>query len=382
MSQIRVHVVDYGRTYLQLRYTDPATGLQKTKSSKTKIRREAERAAGKWERELNEGTAGPSSRVTWSEFRDRYQKEHLSGLAKSTFRKWLDAAEAVEALMAPKYLSSLTAEKISTLASKLRDGTRKETTIDSHLAHLKAAMNWAVGVQLLASSPRFPKLRRSKRGQKESPMKGRPISSEEFEAMLATVPTVLEDADPEPWRFFLRGLYLSGLRLDESLRLWWHDSDNENALVVDLSREFPLLRVPSEGEKGNKDRLLPIVPDFANFLLAVPEADRQGLVFQFPDGRSPWYVSKKVSEIGQKAGVVVSSKGKKPKYASSQDLRRSFGFTWSRKVMPPVLKELMRHENIQTTMRYYVGVNAEETARMLWEGNTSGNSRPLRKRKR
>jgi len=34
--------------------------------------------------------------------------------------------------------------------------------------------------------------------------------------------------------------------------------------------------------------------------------------------------------------------------------------------MPQVLKELMRHEDIQTTMRYYVGRNAQTTADALW----------------
>ena len=34
--------------------------------------------------------------------------------------------------------------------------------------------------------------------------------------------------------------------------------------------------------------------------------------------------------------------------------------------MPKVLQELMRHANINTTMRYYVGQNAERTAGLLW----------------
>ena len=33
----------------------------------------------------------------------------------------------------------------------------------------------------------------------------------------------------------------------------------------------------------------------------------------------------------------------------------------------PVLQELMRHENIETTMKYYVGRNAERTADALWD---------------
>ena len=34
--------------------------------------------------------------------------------------------------------------------------------------------------------------------------------------------------------------------------------------------------------------------------------------------------------------------------------------------MPQVLQELMRHESIETTLRYYVGRNADLTADSLW----------------
>jgi len=45
--------------------------------------------------------------------------------------------------------------------------------------------------------------------------------------------------------------------------------------------------------------------------------------------------------------------------------------------MPAVLKELMRHEDINTTMNYYVGVNAELTAEALYaavSGDTFGDT--------
>jgi len=35
--------------------------------------------------------------------------------------------------------------------------------------------------------------------------------------------------------------------------------------------------------------------------------------------------------------------------------------------MPPVLQELMRHESIETTLKYYVGRNAQATAKLLWD---------------
>ncbi len=76
-----------------------------------------------------------------------------------------------------------------------------------------------------------------------------------------------------------------------------------------------------------------------------------------------------VSEIGEAATVKVSEDGGKVKFASAPDLRRSFGERWASRVMPNVLQELMRHDNIQTTMRYYVGQNAQRTSAILWEAH-------------
>ena len=52
--------------------------------------------------------------------------------------------------------------------------------------------------------------------------------------------------------------------------------------------------------------------------------------------------------------------------------------------MPKELMELMRHKSIDTTMRFYVGQNADKTASILWEAyressqpSTAPDSRPL-----
>src|ERR1700694_2898618 len=113
-----------------------------------------------------------------------------------------------------------------------------------------------------------------------------------------------------------------------------------------------MLRVRAELEKGNEDRLLPIAPEFAEFLLATPEAERVGRVFK-PAARrkdhstlSEDWVGRIFSRLGKAAGVKVDIHPKtgKIKYASARDLRRSFGERWAPRVMPMVLKELMRHE--------------------------------------
>ena len=60
-------------------------------------------------------------------------------------------------------------------------------------------------------------------------------------------------------------------------------------------------------------------------------------------------------------------KGAKVKFASAHDLRRSFGTRWARQLMPAQLMVLMRHEDINTTMKYYVDLPASELAEELWQ---------------
>jgi integrase len=68
--------------------------------------------------------------------------------------------------------------------------------------------------------------------------------------------------------------------------------------------------------------------------------------------------------------------GLKRKYASAHDLRRAFGLRWSARVMPAVLQQLMRHGSIETTMRYYVGRDADAVADVLWEAVELVTSKP------
>jgi integrase len=122
-----------------------------------------------------------------------------------------------------------------------------------------------------------------------------------------------------------------------------------------------------------------MAPEFAEMLQATPEAERTGYVFNPAPQRqkrsqrlSAASVGRTGGAIGEKAGVVVNKE--QEKYASAHDLRRSFGLRWASRVMPQVLMELMRHESIDTTMKYYVGRNAQSTAAILWEAHRRANT--------
>ena len=273
---------------------------------------------------------------------------------------------AVERLVGPKLLASLDAAQLSKFQAALRAGKLEEPSIKGHLAYLHAALGWAKLVGMIVEVPAmaFP--------TRTAGMKGRAIAGEEFDRMIAAVPAVFADKPEtiESWKHLLRGLWWSGLRLGEALALDWTD---DRKLCVDLEGKRPMFRVRANAEKGYKDRTFPVAREFAEMLLAVPSIDREGQVFRPAMRREHGKphrldtVSNVIVEIGKKAGVKVFERGSKAKYASAHDLHRAFGFRWSSRVMPPVLQQLMRHENIQTTMTYYVGRNAEATAEVVWD---------------
>jgi integrase len=367
-----------GRPTYRLQWRDPIT--QRLLSKATTVRQSglardhkaAEKLAGELEAQLASGSAALPSRFTWEDFRKRYEAEVLPGLAKSTEAKAKTVFDRLETEISPVRLRDLTEARLSHFAAMLRKSAVSETTILAYLAHLKAALNWAVRQKLLPALPAFPKVQRAKKSNRR-PMKGRPVTTEEFERMLATVPKVVGEKGAAEWQRYLRGLWVSGLRLAESLDLWW---DREDRLLPVFPRGGrPMLKVPAELEKGHADRLLPVAPEFALLLMDTPPEKRAGPVFPLPPRKGnhgrplPRAVSAIVSEIGQKANVKVYVDPKDPdrvKYASAHDLRRAFGERWAARLMPTQLMELMRHESIDTTLRYYVGTDAQRTADAAW----------------
>ena len=178
--------------------------------------------------------------------------------------------------------------------------------------------------------------------------------------MLAMMP-VVRVHDAPVWQH-----YLSGLRLSESLLLSW---EPDAVLSIDLSGKHPKLRIQAEAEKGHRDRLLPITPGFATFLLHTPVKERAGSVFRLnglitEEAITAKRVGRTVSAIGKRAGIVVNKAD--GKFGSAHDLRRAFATRWAGLVKPATLQLLMRHESIETTLKYYVHQNADDVADELW----------------
>jgi integrase len=229
------------------------------------------------------------------------------------------------------------------------------------MRHIQAALGGAVSVGLLASVPKIvmPK------GSKGRRMKGGALVGEQFDRMLLAVPKV-RPHDSDEWVKYLRGLWLSGLRLRESVALSW---DDDAEFAIDLSSKRPRFRIKGSAQKSGQDELLPMTPDFAQFILRTPESERVGPVFKLiatdtQTRLTAHSVGKLVSEIGEAAGVVVNAVDHKT--ASAHDLRRSFATRWAKRVAPAILQKLMRHASIQTTMGFYVDLDVDDMADELW----------------
>ncbi len=363
-QEINVIVVKRGRDrFFYLRYKCPITGEKIEKSSGETTEKEARKRAGEWQAELQSG-GGKSSSAKWQDFRMRYEDGKVFGLRPATQDKISSMFNVVEDMMKPDNLRRITPQWLTTLQRRLLDSGREPATVQSICRHLKAALNWAKEQNIIHQVPKFPRLNKVRTVKQ---MKGRPITAEEFERMIQAVERTLKPRQHESVRFLLNGLWLSGLRLGEALSLTWDQW--AEGIRVDMSGKYVMLLIPLEGEKGGQDRVYPVTPDFAKMLRSVPPAERTGLVFKPILYRGVCHrvdtVSKAITLLGEAANIKVDAKKGKPVWASAHDLQRAFGFRWSRKVTSMVLKELMRHSSVTTTEKFYVGINADETAALL-----------------
>lgn len=364
-KKANVRVCEIGRRFLVLRWTDPETGAIRQKSAETNSMKEAERLAGKIEADVNAGIEVNPSKLPWEYFRECFEEDKFPLLATQAAYTYDAMFNNVERILNPRYVNDITAQRLARFQAELLKSDKRLATIITYLKHLRAALNWAKDHEMIDKVPKF-RLPKQPKGSKL--MRGRPITDEEFQRMLDVVPEVVGEDATESWRFFLRGIWCSGLRLSESLEVYW---DRQDKIQIVLDGEFPMLRILAELEKGRRDRLLPITPDFAALLEQVPKSDRVGPLFFTPKQGERWkadWYSRLGCRIGRKAQIVVNEDpiSRKKKYAGLHDLRRSFGQRWAQKILPQHLMQLMRHESIETTLKFYAGEDAALTSKALW----------------
>jgi len=370
MALIKVIIVKQkDREHYIARWTDPISGRRKYETTGETKESKALTYAAKLEERLNSGTYVADAGVNWEDFRKRYTEEHLAGLSEKGAYKAENVLDGFHDVISVKNLSTVTSIRINHYVAKLRGKGRTEATIKGNLAYIKAALNWAHEMGMIAS---VPKIKPPKRARKSKMMKGRPITKEEFERIVKCISKVIDEDHVDQWKLFLEGLWWSGLRIGEAIELKWHEGP---FCVIEMGKHF-YFRIQAEAEKGNQDRITPMAPEFEQLLRKVK--NQKGRVFQpvtkWTRGVIPRIdtTGRLVKRIATKANVI--SDTDKGSYATAHDLRRSFGERWAQLILPQQLMELMRHTDIKTTLAYYVGKNAKTTTNALWDAFSKAKS--------
>ncbi|MCA9051948.1 MAG: site-specific integrase [Planctomycetaceae bacterium] len=364
-DEINVIVVKRKGLNLYLRYIDPIDGKRREKNSGTTNMKQAQRAAGEWQAELNAGGASSPEFLRWEQFREDFRENYLKHYSDSYANNVEGSLNVVEELMSPDTLARISEKWLARFHSLAKARKVSAYTVRKYFQHLQTALKWAKEQGLIKSVPVFPKqTKQTQRGAKL--MKGRPITGEEFDRMLAAVPKVVQKTEAaESLTYLLRGLWLSGLRLGEALSLTWDQWADGIRVSVDEDNDVCLM-IDGGNQKNRQALTYPVVDDFAEFLLQTPDKQREGFVFNAMgqngkvsrrvDTVSTWLVN-----IGKAAKVKVDEKDGSEKFASAHDIRRAFGTRWAKIVPASLLQKLMRHSNIETTMSFYVNITAKDT---------------------
>jgi len=226
--------------------------------------------------------------------------------------------------------------------------------------------------------------------------RSRAITTEEYERILTKVKQV-RPHDHAAWERFLSGLWESGFRLGELMRLSW---DADAPITFDHAGQYPKIRFGHRSHKSKKARCLPITRRFWELCCQTPVAERSGPVFLIPNRHGDQLSIKRVARIigkmGRQAGVVVDRRhrlvrerieidGRKTdqfrlverdvvKYASAHDFRRGFLTRMERLLSRGELHKWSGHSKLSTVMNYYYHVDLDELSAKVWDGERPADS--------
>ena len=352
---------------------------------------------------------------TWDDAYDRFRQHRASRLRKASLTHALSRLQLAERIFADYFREQgcdggifvrecCKLEMLEYLQERLLAGdecrydTRSPNTVNSMLGAVMAFVRYCHAHDWLDRVPQLQKL------DVDDVMKGRPITVEEFERMLATTPQVVGAGSAQSWQFTLRVLWGSGFRIGDVMDFCWDDDRHIYPVWPERQGQHPTLVVPST-QKNGVHQEIPMLPDLRTLLETVPEGERTGWVvnprpveyeLRMPGNwRSPGivcrsverltkeHVSRVIAKIGKEAKVVVRQaderKKSRVKYASAHDLRRGCALRLiNAGVSAETLMVVMRHADFATTQKFYGAMrSAQSAAAEVRQKLSAGDKPPL-----
>ena len=138
----------------------------------------------------------------------------------------------------------------------------------------------------------------------------------------------------------IKFLVLTGFRISEAISLYWVDIKNDYIII--------------KNKKGKRRDIFPITDEIREHVRNIPNTQNREHVFHYSSVSSARHLGRKISKL---------TNGR----YSFHSFRKKFGTECAKTLMPAELKEVMRHNDIRTTMEFYVGLNIIKIGEKLTE---------------
>lgn len=312
---------------------------ERWKSTRSDVKKDAERQRRQLERELEAGRRSESE-ILWEDFVTEFLEKHAARKPEATWDFYDRSLRMFSTIAKPKKLSSVNLATLDDFANeRLQEGVAP-ATVNRDLRHIRAALKWAKRRGLVSDIPEFGSV-----FIKEIRKKPTIIPEGDFVAMIMALRNPELRLTKRPanwWAVFLYLAYYMGLRRGELLSLSWGDI---NFSTLDV-------RVQASTSKSRKERMVPMSADLASVLNQWRGCSEQQapqnpvLPWPFDTYRQlyqDWHLIQAMAGIPEGAHYV-------PKNCRSTCASELI----ANQVPTIVVKDFLGHATVATTENYYI----------------------------
>ncbi len=229
-----------------------------------------------------------ASGKSWQECYDQYRTHRETRVRGSSLMHILSRISIAERILEGQrqdmglpeggpVVEYMTLDSLEYLQDRLLAGdesrfdSRAPTTVNTMIGAVMAFVRYCHTHGWVGKVPKLPKL------TVDDAMKGRPITEEEFNAMLHAVPTVVGKRPAPSWRCTLQILWESAFRVGDVMDFAWDDDRRIQPVWPTRKDQRPTLMIPPS-QKNRKTQEIPMLPGLRDLLEQIPKRDRHGWI--------------------------------------------------------------------------------------------------------